>query len=178
MKKLFFALSLLVVAPSAKASEAAVENSNTADANVAVVVSADTTVSEADVKADASSSDVSGKVVDTTVSVADANGSVTSVSSKNVFDKGFDFVSNGFSTTKNGVVNTVTFVQNGVVTTVDTVTGTVERFTPAALLNVTNSVRELIANYPLTAMALTAFGAVKASEYFSCTKNVDEDGNF
>ena len=93
---------------------------------------------------------------------------------KNLFARGFDSV-------KNGTVNSVVFVKDGVVSVYDKTTGAFERFTPNFILSARDSVRNVIASYPLTAVALTAFVAVKAQEYvepFLSDEENDEDDSF
>lgn len=91
----------------------------------------------------------------------------TTPTEKGIFAKGCEKVSNGVSAVTNGTVNSVVAFKDGVFYVYDKVTGTVERFTPNMILSARDSVRNLIASYPLTAVALTAYITVKASEYCS-----------
>ncbi len=173
MKKALFALSLLVVAPMIKASE---KNSRLEQQEAVLQAKAD----------DAASTVQETSVVEETV-VAPVVEEVTApvvaeevtAPAKNIFAKGFEKAANGMASVKNGTVNGVVFVKDGVFYAYDKVTGKIEAFTPNMILNVRDSVRSTIANYPLTAIALTAFVAVKASEFFAASsEDEDEDDSF
>jgi hypothetical protein len=170
MKKTLFALSLLVVAPMVKASE-----------DAALVVDTTTSVS-APVVDTTSAADAPVEAVEAPVaSVIEVVSVVPVVSpSKNIFAKGFEKAANGVSSVKNSTVNGAVFVKDGVFYAYDKVTGKIEAFTPNMILNARDSVRSTIANYPLTAVALTAFVTVKVANYFSDSSDVDidEDDSF
>lgn len=160
MKKALFALSLLVVAPISANDEiiaAPVEEVSAPVAPVEEVPAIPAPVEEVPV----TSAPVEEVVVTPAVEVA------APVKTASLFEKGRTKISNGATFVKDGVVYSVVSAKDGVFYAYDKVTGTIEKFTPNMILNAKDSVRGAIASYPLTAVALTAFVAVKASNYFS-----------
>lgn len=151
MKKALFALSLLVVAPMIKAEDVV----------------------------QAAAVEIPAAVVETSVAVETPASAPINPPSKNIFAQGVEKAGNVVASVKNSTVNGVVFVKDGIFYAYDKVTGTVEAFTPNMILNARDSVRSTIANYPLTAIALTAFVTVRISDFFSASCEVeDEDDSF
>lgn len=177
MKKVLFALSILVVSPMANASEGStVEQEETilqakSDNAASVVEAVAQSVLAQVVEAASVTPTPVTEVVSTPASVATEAVAVA----KNVLEKGYGNAVNGVTSVKNSTINGVAFIKDGVFCAYNKVTEEVEALTPSMILNVRDAIRGTIANYPLTAVALTAFITVKVSNYFSASSEVAED---
>lgn len=191
MNKALFALSLLVVAPMVKASDVAPATDTTSapvstsvtEVAAAVVPAPVVEAVQAAVSAPvetvatvvAAPVETAAAVVAAPAAVVESTPAPVVPAAKGIFAKGSEKVSNGVASIKNGTVNGVVFIKDGLVCVYDKVTGKIEAFTPQMILNARDSIRGTIANYPLTAVALSAFVAVQASNYFSAPSEAAED---
>lgn len=164
MKRSLFALSLLMVLPVLKASDNA--TSENAQASVEQTPVVETLVVETPAV------EVVPSVEQTPVI---ENTPAVEVKAPSVFAKGYEKISNGVLFVKDGAVKSVISAKDNVVYAYDVTTGTIEKYTPSMILNARDSVRNVVASYPLAAVALTAFVAVKASQYFSASFEAEEN---